>query len=93
MNINLEPKIDQQLTRPDTQSRSSLTITNFFEARHPLMLECRLRVVSGRMTGAIQNGSARSQLFRGSSNLGEEALFFLISAPALGYLTYVIFHL
>ena len=92
MNIHLEPKIDQQPTRCDTQSKSNLTTTSFFEARPQLMLE-RHRVVLGRMAGVIQNGSARNQLFRGSSNLGEEALFFLLSAPALAYLTYVIFHL
>jgi hypothetical protein len=93
MKITLEPEIDQQPTRSDTESKSNLINTNFSEARHQLMFERRQSVVSPRMTQAIPNKSARQQPFTGSSNVAEETLYFFISAPALVYTIYTIFHL
>jgi hypothetical protein len=53
------------------------------------MLEWSEKGVSDRTTRPVQGESVRHQLFTGSSNLAEEALYWFISAPALVYLLHL----
>jgi hypothetical protein len=90
MNVTFEPEIDQLPTRADIQSKSGRVTTDFFEARHQLMLEWSEKAVSDITTRPVQGESVRHQLFSGSSNLAEEALYWFVSAPALVYLLHLV---
>jgi hypothetical protein len=90
MNITVQPKIDPELVPSEIQSRSRAVITDFSEARHQLMPECR-HTVRDRAARAVQNVCAQRQVLSGSSELFEQAFYWLLTAPALVYVVYLAF--
>ena len=89
MNITVQPKIDPELAPSEIQSRSHAVITDFSEARHQLMPECR-HTIRDRAR-AVQNVCAQRQVLAGSSELVEQAFYWFLTAPALVYVVYLAF--
>jgi hypothetical protein len=93
MNIIFESVTAHQPDVSDTQPKSSPLTTDFFEARHQLMLRHQESATSGRTTRAVETINRHPQPFRTAPAVAEQALYWLISAPALVYLVYLIFGL
>ncbi len=90
MNIIFESVTDQQQDVSDTQPKSSPLATDFFEARHQLMLWRQHSATSDKAARAVETINRRPQPFGAAPAVAEQALYWLISAPALGYLVYLI---
>jgi hypothetical protein len=79
----------QDTITDEIRSGSGPRITDFFEARHQLMIENReidnIQEVTTRVDDNLRH---KSSLF--SAELVESALYWFISAPALLYLIYLI---
>ncbi|MFY9983917.1 MAG: hypothetical protein WAK31_04120 [Chthoniobacterales bacterium] len=88
MNITIEKQT--VITRGETRPEVVPHIMDFFEARHPLMLTSREARSLKKITGRPVKGNRRRETFDASANLLDEALYWFISAPALGYLVYVV---
>ena len=93
MNIIFESVNDHQPDVSDTQPKSSPLVTDFFEARHELMLRSQDSATSYKTAEAVETINRHSQTFRAAPAVAEQALYWLISAPALVYLVYLIFSL
>ena len=93
MNIIFESVTDHRQELSDTQPKSSPLVTDFFEARHQLMLRRQDSATSGKTARAVQTINRYPQPFRAAPAVAEQALYWLISAPALVYLVYLIFGL
>lgn len=93
MNIIFESVTDQQQDVSDTQPKSSPLATDFFEARHQLMLWRQDSATSDKTARAVEIIDWHPQPFRAAPAVAEQALYWLISAPALVYLVYIIFGL
>jgi hypothetical protein len=93
MNIIFESVTDHQQDASDSQPKSSPLVTDFFEARHQLMLRRQDSATSGKTARAVQTINRNPQPFRAAPAVAEQALYWLISAPALVYLVYLIFGL
>jgi hypothetical protein len=91
MNITFEPEIDPEPTTSDNRSRSRLVTTEFSEARHRLMLECRYAHALNKPVRAVQKGAGQHQIYAGSSEFLEEAFYWFLTAPALVYVVYLAF--
>ena len=91
MNITFEPVTDQKQTASDIPRTPLPMVTDFFEARHQLMLQARKSVIADKT--AEQSENLRTQPQTRSSEIAEEAVYWFISAPALAYLLYLIFGL
>lgn len=89
MNIIFESVTDHQQDVSDTQPKSSPLAIDFFEARQ-LMLRRLESATSGKTTRAVQNSNRRREPFLHTSAVAEQALYWLISAPALIYLVYLV---
>jgi len=93
MNIIFESVTDPQQEVSDTQPKSSPLVTDFFEARHQLMLRRQDSATSYKTARAVETINRYPQPFREAPAVAEQALYWLISAPALVYLVYLIFGL
>jgi len=93
MNIIFESATDHQQEVSDTQPKSSPLVTDFFEARHELMLRRQDSATSYKTAGAVETINRYPQPFGAAPAVAEQALYWLISAPALVYLVYLIFGL
>jgi hypothetical protein len=91
MNIIFESVTEHQQEVSDTQPKSSPLATDFFEARHQLMLWRQDSATSDKTARAVEIIDSRPQPFRAAPAVAEQALYWLISAPALVYLVYIIF--
>jgi hypothetical protein len=91
MNIIFESVTDHQPELSDTQPSSSPLATDFFEARHQLMLPRQDSTTSDKTARAVEIIDWHPQPFRAAPAVAEQALYWLISAPALVYLLYIIF--
>jgi hypothetical protein len=88
MNITIE---NQALTtQEDSRPKVVPQRMNFFEARHLLMLASRDTGNRKEFTQRPVNGPDQRQAFLTSNGVFEDALYWLISAPALGYLIYLV---
>ena len=90
MNIIFESVTDQQQEVSDTQPKSSPLVTDFFEARHELMLRRQDSATSDKTARAVEIINRHPQPFRAAPAVAEQALYWLISAPALVYVVYLI---
>jgi hypothetical protein len=90
MNIIFESVTDHQPDVSDTQPKSSPLAADFFEARHQLMLPRQDSTTSDKTARAVEI-YWHPQPFRAAPAVAEQALYWLISAPALVYLVYIIF--
>jgi hypothetical protein len=90
MNIIFESVTDLQQDVSDTQPKSSPLATDFFEARHQLLLRRQESAASSITARAVETINRRPQPFGAAPAVAEQALYWLISAPALGYLVYLI---
>jgi hypothetical protein len=90
MNIIFESVTDHRQQVSDTQPKSSPLVTDFFEARHQLMLRPQESATSDKAGRAVRIINRRPQPFRAAPAVAEQALYWLISAPALVYLVYLI---
>jgi hypothetical protein len=88
MNITIEKQT--VITGGETRPEVAPHIMNFFEARHLLMLTSREARRLKKITARPVTGNGRRETFGASANLLDEALYWFISAPALGYLLYVV---
>jgi hypothetical protein len=88
MNITIENQT--VITRGETRPKVAPHIMDFFEARHLLMLAPRETRRLKKITGRPVKRNRRPETFGASANLIDEALYWFISAPALGYLVYVV---
>jgi hypothetical protein len=93
MNIIFESVTDHQQEVSDTQAKSSPLVTDFFEARHELMLRRQDSATSYKTARAVETINPPPPPFRAAPAVAEQALYWLISAPALVYLVYLIFGL
>jgi hypothetical protein len=93
MNIIFESVTDHQREASDTRPKSSSLVTDFLEARHQLMLRRQDGATSDKTARAVEIINRRPQPFRAAPAVAEQALYWLISAPALVYLVYLIFGL
>ncbi len=93
MNIIFESVTDHQQDVSDTQPKSSPLVTEFFETRHQLMLQRQDSTTSDKTARAVEIIKRQPQPFRAAPAVAEQALYWLISAPALVYLVYLIFGL
>jgi hypothetical protein len=93
MNIIFESVTDHQQDVSDTQPKSSPPATDFFEARYQLMLWHQDSATSGNTKRAVGTINRRPQPIGAAPAVAEQALYWLISAPALVYLVYLIFGL
>lgn len=91
MNIIFESVTDHQPDVSDTQPKSSPLVTEFFDARHQLMLRRHDSTTSDKTARAVEINDWHPQPFRAAPAVAEQALYWLISAPALVYLVYIIF--
>lgn len=88
MNITIE---NQTATTHDEAKREVVPHSmDFFEARHLLKLTSRETGSLKKITARPAKGNSRCETFAASANLIDEALYWFISAPALGYLVYVV---
>jgi hypothetical protein len=104
MNIIFESVTDHPQDTSDTRPKSSPLVTDFFEARHQLMLRRQDSATSDpnclraeclqrrpyKTARAVEIINRRPRPFRGAPAVAEQALYWLISAPALAYLVYLI---
>jgi hypothetical protein len=90
MNIIFESVTDHRQDVSDTQPKSSPRVTDFFEARHQLMLGRQDGATSDKTARAVEIINRHPQPFRAAPAAAEQALYWLISAPALAYLVYLI---
>lgn len=90
MNIIFKPVTDQQANVSATEPKSSPLLTEFFEARHQLVLR---REESAIKDKPVETNHRHPQPYGAAPAMAEQALYWLISAPALGYLVYLIFAL
>jgi hypothetical protein len=88
MNITIENQT--AITRGETKPTVAPHIMNFFEARHLSMITSREARSLKKITARPVKGNRRRETFGASANLLDEALYWFISAPALGYLVYVV---
>jgi hypothetical protein len=93
MNIIFESVTDHQQDVSDTRPKSSPLVIEFFETRHQLMLRRQDSVTSDKTAQAVETINRHPQPFRAAPGVAEQALYWLISAPALAYLVYIIFGL
>lgn len=93
MNIIFESVTDHQQDVSDTRPESGPLVTDFFEARHQLVLWHQDSTTSGKTARAVKTANRQPQPFRAAPAVAEQALYWLISAPALIYLLYLIFGL
>jgi len=93
MNIIFESVTDHQQDVSDTQPKSGPLATDFFEARHQLVLWRQESATSDKTARAVEIINGHPQPFRAAPAVAEQALYWLISAPALVYLVYLIFGL
>jgi hypothetical protein len=93
MNIIFESVTDHQQDVSDTRPKSSPLVTDFFEARHQLMLRLLDGATSDKTARAVGTINWHPQPFRAAPAVAEQALYWLISAPALVYLLYLVFGL
>jgi hypothetical protein len=93
MNIIFESVTDHRREASATRPKSSSLVTDFLEARHQLMLRRQDGATSDKTAGAVEIINRRPQPFRAAPAVAEQALYWLISAPALVYLVYLIFGL
>ena len=91
MNIIFESVTDHQQEVSDTKPKSSPLATDFFEARHQLMLWRQDSATSDKTARAVEIIDWHPQPFRAAPAVAEQALYWLISAPALVYLVYIMF--
>jgi hypothetical protein len=77
-------------THHDTELKVVPHIMDFFDARHLLMLTGGEADHPKKITARPVKSSRRRKTFGESPNLLDEALYWFISAPALGYLVYVV---
>jgi hypothetical protein len=92
MNIIFEPKIDRAPASSD-RSRSQSVSTEFSEARHRLMIKSGNVPSSNKVADGVRDRNRQRQGFAGSSDLVEEAFYWFLTAPALGYVVYLAFGL
>jgi hypothetical protein len=90
MNTIFESVTDHRQEVSDTQSKSSPLVTDFFEARHQLMLRRLESATSDKTERAVEIINRHPQPFRGAPAVAEQALYWLIYAPALAYLVYLL---
>jgi hypothetical protein len=90
MNIIFESVTDHRQEVSYTQPKSSPLVTDFFEARHQLMFRLQESAISDRTARADEIINRRPQPFRAAPAVAEQALYWLLSAPALVYLVYLI---
>ena len=93
MNIIFESVTDHRQEVSDTQPKSSPLVTDLFEGRHNLMLRLQDSATSDKTPRAVEIISRHIQPFGAAPVVAEQALYWLISAPALVYLVYLIFGL
>jgi hypothetical protein len=93
MNIIFESLTDHKQNVSDTQRKSDPLASNFFEAHHQLILWLQDGATSEKTAGAVEIINRRPQPFKAAPAVAEQALYWLISAPALAYLLYLIFGL
>ena len=93
MNMTFNPATDPEPTAHNTQSRPRSVTTEFSEARHQLMLECKYSPALNKPLRAVQKGIRQQEIYANSSTLFEEAFYWFISAPALVYVVYLAFGL
>jgi hypothetical protein len=95
MNIIFEAEsaTDRDQTAEDTESTFLPLISDFFEARHQLMLKSRETAGPNETIHPVQCAKKRPEPFMTSASVFEEALYWFISAPALVYVVYLIFGL
>ena len=80
---------DNKPTAGTTQSKSHSPAIDFFEKRHRLKIQYLNPATLVEPAQAVKNSDRQYSLFLGSSAAAEQALYWLISAPALGYLIYL----
>ena len=88
--MNITIKNQTVITRGETRPEVAPHIMNFFEARHLLMLTSREARSLKKITARSVKGNRRRETFGAYANLLDETLYWFISAPALGYLIYVV---
>ena len=88
----LERLSDHRRTSDRTTSTSPPEIIDFSDERHRLMLEVRPTTQPSR-TAVLAHVLIRQKRLTGSVFLLEQTFYWLVCAPALGYLAYVIFGL
>ena len=95
MNIIFEAEsaTDRDQTAEDTELTFLPPISDFFEARHQLMLKSREIAGPNETIHPVQCAKKRSEAIMTPANVFEEALYWFISAPALVYVVYLIFGL
>jgi hypothetical protein len=77
-------------TQPDTGTKQVPQIMDFCDARHLLALTGQETHSPKKITAQPVNGNRRPPTLGASPNLLDEALYWFISAPALGYLIYLV---
>jgi hypothetical protein len=94
MNTTCEPErlSDNRRTSDITTFTSPPEIIDFSNDRHRLMLEVRQTTQPSR-TVVLAHPLIRQKRLTGSVFLLEQIFYWLVCAPALGYLVYVIFGL
>jgi hypothetical protein len=92
MKITIENQTvtNQNEAADEIRSDSISHTTDFFEARHQLMLEYGEIDNIQEVTPARVNGNGRHQPSIASARLAEEALYWFLSAPALVYLIFLV---
>jgi hypothetical protein len=85
-----ESVTDQDQTAEDTESTSLPHISDFFEARHQLILESREAARPNETVYRVQGAKQDPELPVTSTSVLEDALYWFISAPALVYVVYLI---
>jgi hypothetical protein len=90
MNIIFESVTDHRQEASATKPKSSPLVTDFFEVRHQLMLRRQESATSDKTAQAVEIINRRPQPFRAAPAAVEQALYWLISAPVLAYLLYLI---
>jgi hypothetical protein len=85
-----ESVTDQDQTAEDTESTSLPHISDFFEARHQLILESREAARPNETVYRVQGAKQDPELPVTSTSVLEDALYLFISAPALVYVVYLI---
>jgi hypothetical protein len=81
---------NQNAASDEIRSDSISHRTDFFEARHQLMLEYREIDNIQEVTPPRVNGNSRHQPSIAPARLVEETLYWFLSAPALVYLIYLV---
>ena len=92
MKITIENQTvtNQEATRDETRSVSVPHVTDFFEARHQLMLANREIDNIQEATAPCVNDNRRHESCFASAKSVEAALYWFVSAPTLFYLIYLV---